>query len=173
MQSLRIDLRGLSLSSSCVSFRPKGTYEHPAKYGNYCDAYTQVGKFRQGLRMANMWFENIKLLQNNGFTGIDGYYWQHEDAAWFVLKDETVDVKFTNPNLCFTGYLSPPSFMVREMYEISGGNPEELVKYTDPEKYYEKRGMKYKNGIVWTTAGLAFAEQQIAARKARLKGTKV
>lgn len=121
----------------------------PLSWGNYWDAYIEYHGKEISVRMANVWYENLKHLFEIGQVSnpiqVEMFTFpipaeEKDDIVYVaIVTDPRVPESYLYQTLCFTGHVRPPVDVATEMYQLTGAT-HEILKYSNPDLYYALRG---------------------------------
>lgn len=142
----------------CGSVSLIGIYgKPPFEWGNYfwlVDDQENNTDFRDGIRIYNMWWENLDALTKISLTPplsdrkvkVRVYTMKEKDGHIHkggIIVDERVPEEYLYNKLCFTGGAMPPLEVAEDAYDILGDPTNELEQFTNPIDYYGRRGKTY------------------------------
>lgn len=88
----------------------------PLAWGNYFSIFEDTFTF-PCVRVCNFWIENLRIanerLHLNDEVRIR--LWSDGDRKWCIIDDDRIPDRWYYHGLCFTGYMSPPEHIKKEM----------------------------------------------------------
>jgi hypothetical protein len=152
----------------------------PVRWGNYFWLKNPEDDSRcEGIRVANMWVENMEKLMRNetladGEILIKHYSQQYRyqpfhiidpenptpkpekkigTGHWALVIDDRVPKDWLYQELCFTGGCLPSRKILFDMYDTTGYSGFGMWEYLEPETYHKALGHTYRDGYVTMYCG--------------------